>query len=187
MGGWQCFCGGYVDETEDPERDLLHICLEKDVRAALAYNPALSWWDFVMERDPLHNDDCKTYTSGPFESEFRLCPFCKRVIMHYRQGGKFLSYIKDSYIPYIPESDLHTLFVFPDLEVFTYTEMDEDISLEEMVYSMPHTYKAKISSDGEHVLLYDRHGKLLCCYVPDSGLFVCTSSDQILNLFPSDP
>lgn len=122
MGGWQCCCGGYVYETEEPERDLLHIYLEKDVRAALAYNPGLNLWGFVMERDPLHDDACKAYTSGPFEQEFRLCPFCKRAIMFCRKGRQGLSCIKDSCIPCIPESDLHTLFVFPDQEVFTYTE-----------------------------------------------------------------
>ncbi|MCD8306946.1 MAG: hypothetical protein LUD51_01760 [Clostridia bacterium] len=53
-----------------------------------------------------------------------------------------------------------------------------------MACSMPHCYKAKISCDGEHVLVY---GKLLSRCVPDKVLFAHTSGEQIPDLFPSDP
>lgn len=93
MSSLLCKCGNVIYGTDCPSDSELFVYTEKEIQAAIAYNPDIRWFDFILNRDALRH--CKRlWMLRPTEVEYWYCQECKRVYEVDAHTGNFLRLYK---------------------------------------------------------------------------------------------
>ncbi|MCD8295253.1 MAG: hypothetical protein LUE27_08440 [Clostridia bacterium] len=158
MARYQCKCGHIMHDTDDPSEYVLEVYTGSEIEDALKYNPDLLWFHLLQGWD--EKQQCmKQYMHHP-EAFYWYCTKCKRVTevdVQALHGTRV--YKRIAKIPKGCDESWDTLYAVREVDIFPYTDANDDLTEDEYINRIPHKYSYKISPDKSRVIAYDNEGK----------------------------
>lgn len=163
MARYGCLCGNIMYDTDDPCEYNLEVYFGSEIEDALNYNPDLLWFHLLQEWDDKRRCE-KHYMHRP-EVHYWYCTKCKRVYEINTQTRRCARvYKRTTHIPEGCNESWNTLYAVREVDIYPYTEANDDLTVDEYINRIPHKYSYKISPDESRVIAFDNEGKPAFAY-----------------------